>query len=222
MAVVHVIIISLVVLWVQISSGLDTTLTYKVPAGSRECFFEDISAEGEIDLEYQVVQGGELDIDFEILDPYGRILAIDHRRMENLHVIEKLSADGTYQFCMDNSFSLFSDKMVYLDVLIYDPQETTAAATTEENDAMVVELDIKLSDMMDSLGAIQKHLAKAINTQQYFKAREARHRHTAESNNSRVQWWSLSYCIVLVTVGVIQVYVLRRLFREKRKDKIRT
>ena len=54
MAVVHVIIISLVVLWVQISSGLDTTLTYKVPAGSRECFFEDISAEGEIDLEYQV------------------------------------------------------------------------------------------------------------------------------------------------------------------------
>ena len=79
-----------------------------------------------------------------------------------------------------------------------------------------------LCSTQDSLGAIQKHLAKAINTQQYFKAREARHRHTAESNNSRVQLWSLSYCIVLVTVGVIQVYVLRRLFREKRKDKIRT
>ena len=67
--------------------------------------------------------------------------------MENLHVIEKLSADGTYQFCIDNSFSLFSDKTVYLDVLIFDPQETTQAPATESNE-MVVELDIKLSDMM--------------------------------------------------------------------------
>ena len=90
-----------------------------------------------------------MDIDFEIIDPYGRILVQDYRRIENLHVLEKLDADGTYQFCMDNSFSLFSDKTVYMDALIYDPQETTEGATVEE-DAMVVELDIKLSDMLVS------------------------------------------------------------------------
>ena len=97
-----------------------------------------------------MLQGGDLDIDFEIVDPYGRVLVQDNRRMENLHVLEKLNADGTYQFCMDNSFSIFSDKTVYMDVLIYDPQDTTEAATVEE-DAMVVELDIKLSDMLVSL-----------------------------------------------------------------------
>ena len=74
----------------------------------------------------------------------------------------------------------------------------------------------------DSLQSIQNHLAKTVNVQQHFKAREARHRHTVESNNSRVLWWSLTNCIVLVSVGVVQVFVLRRLFREKRKDKIRT
>lgn len=95
----------------------------------------------------QVISGGDLDIDFEILDPYGRVLAQDYRRVENLHVIEKLSADGTYQFCLDNSFSLFSDKTVYIDVLIFDPQETTEAPATE-SDVMIDELDIKLSDMM--------------------------------------------------------------------------
>ena len=97
-----------------------------------------------------MLQGGDLDIDFEVVDPYGRVLVQDSRRMENLHVLEKLNADGTYQFCMDNSFSIFSDKTVYMDVLIYDPQENTEAATVEE-DAMVVELDIKLSDMLVSL-----------------------------------------------------------------------
>ena len=89
-----------------------------------------------------------MDIDFEVLDPYGRILVQDSRRMENLHVLEELSADGTYQLCMDNSFSLFSDKTVYLDVLIYDPQEVKVETVKE--DSMVVEFDIKLSDMLVS------------------------------------------------------------------------
>ena len=56
MAAVHDLIafLFITVLCVQVSYGRDSTLTYKVPAGSRECFFEDISANGEVDLEYQV------------------------------------------------------------------------------------------------------------------------------------------------------------------------
>lgn len=54
MAAVHYIIILLALLCVQVSYGRDSIFTFKVPPGSRECFFEDISAEGEIDLEYQV------------------------------------------------------------------------------------------------------------------------------------------------------------------------
>ena len=41
--------------------------------------------------------------------------------------------------------------------------------------------------------------------QQFFKARESRHRHTLESNYNRVMWWSLLEISVIVTVGVIQV-----------------
>ena len=55
MAAVHLVEFLLTVLCVQISYGRDSTVTYKLPAGSRECFFEDISANGEIDLEYQVL-----------------------------------------------------------------------------------------------------------------------------------------------------------------------
>lgn len=55
MAVLHVVaFLFITALCVQISYGRDSTVTYKVPAGSRECFFEDISENGEVDLEYQV------------------------------------------------------------------------------------------------------------------------------------------------------------------------
>ena len=54
MADVHYKIILVALLCVQVSFGRDSIFTFKVPPGSRECFFEDISAEGEIDLEYQV------------------------------------------------------------------------------------------------------------------------------------------------------------------------
>ena len=93
------------------------------------------------------------------MDPYGRILVDDRRKMDNLHTIDKVGVDGTYQFCMDNTHSLFSDRVVYFDLLVYDPQ--AAAEIVEpvatDKDAMVVELDIKLSDMLVSKFTIQLH-----------------------------------------------------------------
>ena len=75
----------------------------------------------------------------------------------------------------------------------------------------------------DSLDSISRNLSKVIVEQSFFKARESRHRHTAESNNARVLWWSLLVCGIFITVGVVQVVVIRRFFNSgKRKDKLRT
>jgi len=99
----------------------------------------------------QVLQGGELDINFEIMDPYGRILVDDRSKMDNLHTVDRVGVDGTYQFCLDNTHSLFSEKVVYFDLLIYDPQAVAEVVEpAPDKDAMVVELDIKLSDMLVS------------------------------------------------------------------------
>ena len=67
---------------------------------------------------------------------------------------------------------------------------------------------------LDNIG---KKLTKVISTQNYFQARESRHRHTAESNYNRVMWWSLFECSVIVAVAIIQVFVIRSLFRTNRK-----
>ena len=72
---------------------------------------------------------------------------------------------------------------------------------------------------LDNIG---KNLTKIITTQNYFQARESRHRHTQDSNHNRVMWWSLLECSVIITVGVIEVVLIRNLFRTTRKDNIRT
>ena len=53
MAAVHIVVLA--VFCLTISYGREASVTYKVPAGARECFFEDIPREGEIDIEYQVL-----------------------------------------------------------------------------------------------------------------------------------------------------------------------
>ena len=66
------------------------------------------------------------------------------------------------------------------------------------------------------------HLNKVVRDQQFFRARESRHRHTLEGNRRRVTWWSLSGCVVVVSVGILQVVLIRNLFKSRRTDKIRT
>ena len=80
-------------------------------------------------------------------------------------------------------------------------------------------MDIVLQEKLDGIG---KKLSKVVQTQNYFQARESRHRHTSDSNHTRVQWWSLLECSFMVSIGVLQVFLIRSLFKTTRKDKIRT
>ena len=76
--------------------------------------------------------------------------------------------------------------------------------------------------LQNILNGIGRKLTKASSSQSHFRARESRHKHTVENNSQRVVWWSLLEVVVIVTVGVVQVVVIRSLFRVNRKDNIRT
>jgi hypothetical protein len=54
------------------------------------------------------------------------------------------------------------------------------------------------------------------NEQKYMKMREARHRATNDSTNSRVLWWSFFEAVMLIGASLFQVYYLRRFFEDKR------
>lgn len=118
--------------------------------------------------------------------------------------------------------------MLFLDVIIEDDKGENEASE-EENvpydlSKEAVVLDMKVQDIKVSfssgfyprldyslpspqkrLNDIGARLSKVITQQQFFKARESRHRHTLDSNHARVFWWSFLEISIIVTVGVIQV-----------------
>merc|ERR1712190_533962 len=97
----------------------DTDYTIKVHAGKRDCYFEDIKSGSSFELEYQVIDGGDLDITFQMIDPKGKILATDIRKEDGLHTVEE-PIDGAYQFCFDNGFSRMTDKVVFFEIFSDD------------------------------------------------------------------------------------------------------
>ena len=59
--------------------------------------------------------------------------------------------------------------------------------------------------------------AKDIMAQQgYQREREISFRDTAESTNSRVQWWSIGQTVIMIASAVWQVLHLKEYFRKKK------
>ncbi|XP_021065884.1 transmembrane emp24 domain-containing protein 5 isoform X2 [Mus pahari] len=88
--------------------SLDSDFTFTLPAGRKECFYQPMPLKASLEIEYQVLDGGELDIDFHLTSPEGRTLVFEQRKSDGVHTIE--TEDGDYMFCFDNTFSTISEK----------------------------------------------------------------------------------------------------------------
>jgi hypothetical protein len=90
----------------------DIELTVLIPANQRECFHQVLEAGKSIEIEYEVLEGGDMDINYFLYSPTNRVLKSDFKKSDGDQTI-KLEETGEYQFCFDNSFSRFSQKQVY-------------------------------------------------------------------------------------------------------------
>ena len=69
-----------------------------------------------------MIEGGDLDINFEVLDPNGVRLVHAEKTSDDSHELV-VKTPGVYSFCLDNSFSSITNKMVYLDLGIMREEE---------------------------------------------------------------------------------------------------
>ncbi|PVD33661.1 hypothetical protein C0Q70_04919 [Pomacea canaliculata] len=176
-------------------------LTIEIRAGVKECFWQHIKRESSAELEYQVIDGGDLDIDFTLQSPDGRIMHMETRKTEN---VLKVNADveGEYKFCFDNTFSRMSPKVVFFEIISdYDDDE-------DDDDWNINHEEVV--GMVDLTVEEFKNL---------IKVHEARDRNIAEANFIRVNVLSAVQLFVMVTVGLIQVIMIRSLFGDTNKTK---
>ncbi|XP_036413718.1 transmembrane emp24 domain-containing protein 1b [Colossoma macropomum] len=199
------------------SPGTDSELTFLLPAGHTECFFQSASKNGTLEVEYQVIAGAGMDVDFTIVSPHGVQLISEFRRSDGVHMVEP-TEEGDYQLCFDNSFSRFSEKMVFFEVILESAANDAGAddewAGLGEPENL---LEYKLEDIRESMDSVHRHLERSRQMQTVLRAFEARDRNLLEDNLWRVSFWSCTTLVVMLVVAITQVYTVRRLFDDKRR-----
>lgn len=207
----------------------ESGMYFRVEAGSRTCFYERGVAGQMLEAQYQVIDGytGDLDISFDLIDPAGKILLLDHKRTENVKIID-LEEDGDYAFCLDNSHSLLNSKLVYIYVLFEEkPQigvETTKEADLRDQneeeeilewtglDENGQEYFVEVSLIADSMTRTLMHVVKARHLMDLYATLKYRDSYMALSNTLVVDAWSMFQITFMITVGTVQVYMIKKLF----------
>ncbi|XP_064171563.1 transmembrane emp24 domain-containing protein 1-like [Anguilla rostrata] len=200
-------------LW-ALGQNRDTEFTFLLPAGRTECFYQTTTTNGTMEVEYQVIAGAGLDVDFTMFSPHGVQLSSDFRRSDGIHTVEP-TEKGDYKICFDNSFSRVSEKMVFFEVILDEQgggEEEWAGM--EEPESM---LEYKLDDIKESVESVHRRLERSRQMQTVLRAFEARDRNLLEDNLWRVSFWSCVSLLTMLAVAVTQVYTVRSLFSDKRR-----
>ncbi|XP_071381071.1 transmembrane emp24 domain-containing protein 5 [Centroberyx affinis] len=198
------------------SQSLDSDFTFTLPAGRKECFYQTMKKDASLEIEYQVLDGAGLDVDFQISSPSGHVLFSDYRKSDGVHTVE--TEDGDYMFCFDNTFSAVSEKIIFFELILDNmDSETEEPEDWKEYVHGTDMLDMKLEDIMDTINSVKARLGKSVQIQTVLRAFEARDRNLQESNFDRVNMWSFTNLIVMVLVSAVQVYLVRSLFDDKKK-----
>eukprot|EP00064_Thunnus_orientalis_P011323 superscaffoldBa00001627_g11353 len=196
----------------------DSEFTFLLQAGRSECFFQTTAKNGTMEVEYQVIAGAGMDVDFTIISPGNIHLISESRRSDGVHVVEP-TEEGDYQICFDNSFSRFSEKMVFFEIIIEgqggDVGGDEEWAGLEEPDGSL--LEYKLEDIRESMESLHRRLERSRQMQTVLRAFEARDRNLLEDNLWKVSFWSCASVLVMLCVALTQVYTVRKLFDDKRR-----
>ncbi|XP_053300114.1 transmembrane emp24 domain-containing protein 1a [Pleuronectes platessa] len=203
-------------LFLALGSNQDVELTFLLPAGSIECFYQTTASNDTMEVEYQVIAGSGLDVGFALFSPSGHQLVSDFRQSEGIHTTTP-TENGDYRLCFDNSFSKMSVKIVFFGVSVSHSGgsggrvEWVDMATT---DSLV---EYKLEDIRATMDSVYQRLERTRQVQASLRAFEARDRFLLEDNLWRVSFWSVLNLLVMLTVAATQIYTLQRLFDSNKR-----
>merc|ERR1712168_460433 len=169
-----------------------------------------------MEVEYQVIAGGDLDIDFRLASPEGKVLMAESKKNDGVHTFEDLQP-GDYEVCFSNRFSRISSKTVFFEIIL-DADET---GDEDEDWKSFVQPDEdygdKLSSMEEEMDQIKTNRAKTIQTQSLLRVFEAKDRSVVERNYERINFWSGFNLVVMCIVFFLQVYMIKSMFSDDRK-----
>jgi protein ERP2 len=198
-------------------------LSIVIEPGQRDCLHQYLLPNLNIDTDYQVISGGELDISFWVTSPSNKVILTEIKKQGGQYHFRTEEA-GEYRFCFDNSFSHFANKQVFFYLATNDqfvdpmfPREMTNFDVDKFARDKMGEMDDKVDvfrETFNRMSAKYEHLQRL---QNQYRNYELIDRSYMEHNFERVNFWSIVNILVMVTVGFVQVFMIRSLFEEKSK-----
>ncbi|KAL7675144.1 hypothetical protein ACOME3_001411 [Neoechinorhynchus agilis] len=186
-----------------------TELTTLVRHGSMDCFYEKIDSPQEIEFDYQVIDGGDMDITFVMFDPRRAIIAMDVKKYSQSREMN-LTLVGIYKFCFDNRFSISSSKAVFFSIRSADPMlvDPPLILTGAEDSEVTNVTDF----IRNAFRTVYVNLERIQAIQHLGRSKESRDKTMLSRNANRMALWSIAVMSVITTVGCLQVYFIQNLF----------
>lgn len=213
------ILLNVFVVFITRISGSERQFTIHVEPGREECFYEAVQKGQILDIEYQVIDGGhgDLDVNFAVVSPAGRLLVNEYKKTDSVHR-QEAKEDGDYKICFDNTFSHISTKVIYFEIIVemededddsWDENSIPRGITPEEI------YEMRIEEIEEVIGRVRNGFNRIKHMQDQLRAYEARDRNIQEHNYDRVNNWSMIQITLMACVGAVQVVMVRSLFDDK-------
>jgi len=205
----------------SLSSGDEFDFTVVVGPGKVECFFQPVDDPkyAAFEFDYQVVDGGDLDISLFVRSPNGVQVVQDFKKNDGDSRIVLNDANagrGDYSFCFDNSFSMQSSKTVFFEFFLLDDKGEYLngfdQAFNLDGEALVA---TQMEDFRETTIRVKSRLNQIEHLQSQLRAVEYRDRSIMEANFDRVNFWSVVHITVMLFTLLVQVFMVRSLFEER-------
>ncbi|KAI4498722.1 hypothetical protein M0802_006189 [Mischocyttarus mexicanus] len=196
-------IVSMLLHTILLTGGVE--LSFELSDNAKECFYQEIEKNVSSTLEFQVVTGGQYDVDVTLEAPNKEIIYKQIKTQFDSHLFVP-NISGIYKVCFSNEFSTFSHKLVYMDFQVGN--EVPLPGLGEQVTVM--------TQMESSAQVVHENLNSIIDYQTHHRLREAQGRKRAEDLNERVLWWSVMETVAIIVISIGQVFILKNFFTERR------
>jgi len=180
-------------------------LTFELPDNAKQCFYEEIKEGTKGTVEFQVIIGGNYDVDLTVQGP-GNVELYKQQQKQFDTVQFTAQRAGVYSACFSNEFSTFSHKLVYMNFHVGD--EAPLPGVQEKSTSM--------TKIEASCEEIHKNLNTVGDYQTHYRLREMHGRKMAEDLNSRVMWYSAVESFAIISIFLAYVIVMRGFFHDKK------
>ncbi|XP_053175391.1 transmembrane emp24 domain-containing protein 3 [Scomber japonicus] len=182
-----------------------TELTFELPDNDKQCFYEELEKDVKFDIDFQVISGGNYDVDCFVTDPQNNVLYNEKKKQYD-SFSHTTAMKGIYKVCFSNEFSTFTHKIVYLEFRHGDEDPLLPGMTRTT----------ALTQLESTCVSIHEILKVVADSQTWYRLREAHDRTKAEHLLERVTFWSVGETVLLFVIGIGQVMLLRSFFTDKK------